>query len=115
MIGNVALVSPDMEKYTIQCDYAISSSHWGKGITTMAVGLAVTYAFRDLEMQTINSACLERNPASSRVLEKNGFIETEKFLYNNYKFKDEPAYWFQLTREKWIKRNSERDSTPERR
>jgi RimJ/RimL family protein N-acetyltransferase len=107
MVGGIDLNKPDFERRTIQCDYAISSSHWGRGIVTKAIGLAVSYAFRELDMNIVNSACLERNPASSRVLEKNGFIKTRKFIYNNDKFKNEPAHFFRLTREEWTKRNSE--------
>lgn len=67
----------------------------------------MNYAFTDLDMELVNAACLEGNPASSRVLEKNGFIETGKFILNNFKFKDEAARWFGLTWENWVKRNSE--------
>ena len=106
MVGGIDLNKADFERYTIQCDYAIHSSYWGRGIVTEATRLAINYAFLDLDMKIINAACLDRSPASSRVLEKNGFIETGKFIYNNYKFKDEPARWFRLTRENWLKRNA---------
>ena len=104
MVGGIDLNRADFEQHTIQCDYAIHSSYWSKGIVTEAIRLAVEYAFHDLDMEFVNAACLERNSASSRVLEKNGFIETKKFIYNNNKYKDEPAHWFRLTREDWENR-----------
>ncbi len=102
MIGVVELGAVDYEKRSARCDYGIASSHWGKGITTRAVALALNYAFCELGMEIVHSACLKRNPASARVLEKNGFQEMDGFLYNSSKFKNEPARRFQLIRQAWM-------------
>lgn len=102
MIGVVELGARDLEGGSIQCDYAIASAHWGKGITTKAVALALRYAFLELGMETVRSACLRRNPASARVLEKNGFLETEGFVYNSSKFEGEAARQFILTKKAWL-------------
>ena len=42
MIGVVELGAVDYEKRSARCDYGIASSHWGRGITTRAVALALT-------------------------------------------------------------------------
>ena len=102
MVGVVELGAIDLESRSIQCDYAIASAHWGKGITTKAVALALRYAFLQLGMEIVRSACLRRNPASARVLEKNGFLETEGFVYNSSKFKGEAARKFILTKAAWL-------------
>ena len=102
MVGVVELGAIDLDRRSIQCDYAIASEHWGKGITTKAVALALRYAFLELGMETVRSACLNRNPASARVLEKNGFQETEGFVYNSSKFKGEAARKFTLTKAEWL-------------
>ncbi len=102
MIGVVELGGSDLESGSIQCDYAIASAYWGKGITTKAVSLALRYAFLELGMETVRSACLRRNPGSARVLEKNGFQETEGFVYNSSKFKGEAARQFLLTKKAWL-------------
>jgi ribosomal-protein-alanine N-acetyltransferase len=107
MIGVLELKVVKGEDRTVQCDYGIASTHWGKGITTHAVGLALTYAFQELGMEVVNSGCLARNPASARVLEKNEFTEIGQFIYNSSKFKDEPARRFCLTKQKWLHRNPE--------
>jgi hypothetical protein len=39
------------------------------------------------------------------VLEKNGFVETGRFIVNNEKFKEEPAHRFELTKNVWMKIN----------
>lgn len=102
MIGVVELGAVDYEKRSARCDYGIASSHWGRGITTRAVALALNYAFCDLGMEIVHSACLKRNPASARVLKKNGFQEMDGFIYNSSKFENEPARRFQLTRQAWV-------------
>lgn len=102
MVGVVELGAFNYEKRSARCDYGIASSHWGRGIMTGAVALALNYAFCELGMDIVHSACLKRNPASARVLEKNGFQETEGFIYNSSKFKNEPARRFQLTRQAWV-------------
>ena len=101
MVGDVGLNLADFEKQTIRCDYAISSSYWGQGITTAAIKLAVSYAFNDLNMKLVISSCLDRNIASRRVLEKNGFMEKSSFIFNSNKFNNEPAHWFELTKANW--------------
>ena len=107
MIGVLELKLVKDEDRTVQCDYGIASSHWSKGITTRAVALALTYAFQELDIEVANSGCLARNPASARVLEKNGFTEIGQFIYNSSKFKDEPARRFRLTKQEWLQRNPE--------
>ncbi len=101
MIGDVGLNRPDFEEQTIRCDYAISSLYWSQGITTLAVKLAISYAFTKLDIKVIYSSCLDRNPASSRVLEKNGFSKIDQFIYNTDKFENELAYRFMLTMDQW--------------
>lgn len=88
MIGVVELNALESERRPVRCDYAIA--------------LVLDYAFNDLEVETVRSACLTRNPVSGRVLEKNGFGEGEGFIYDTSKFKSEPARRFSLTREEWL-------------
>lgn len=102
MIGVVEVGINDRENHVGQCDYAIASSHWGRGITTRAVALALEFAFGELQLETVTSACLMRNPASGRVLQKNGFTETGAFAFSCGKFQDEPARRFRLTRQEWL-------------
>ena len=105
MVGVVELGAVDYEERSVRCDYGIASSHWGRGITTRAVALALNYAFCELDMEIVHSTCLRCNPASARVLEKSEFQEMDEFLYNSSKFENEPVRRFQLTRQAWRKQN----------
>ena len=109
LIGAIDLRSIESEKRTVECGYAIAASHWGKGIATIAVALALRYAFCELRVDIVFAHCLKRNPASARVLEKNGFRETGDFASDLPKFKDEPSRAFQLTKQEWFANRSTED------
>jgi len=53
--------------------YWIGVPYWGRGFATEAAGVLTTYGFQSLGLHRITAACLVRNPASRRVLEKVGF------------------------------------------
>ena len=106
LIGALDFRSIDREDRSLECGYVIAASHWGKGITTKALSLALRYAFCELEMNVVRSSCLSRNPASARVLEKNGFRETGENISDIPKFKGEPFCEFQLTKQEWLAVNS---------
>jgi RimJ/RimL family protein N-acetyltransferase len=109
-VGVIGLNSPDFEAKSIECDYWVGVPNWGKGIGTKAVGLAVEFAFHELGMQTVFSGCWEGNPASARVLEKNGFKETESTLGTDtygQKHKGKRIRRFMLTRQEWTTMNTE--------
>ncbi|MBT3342638.1 MAG: GNAT family N-acetyltransferase [Gemmatimonadetes bacterium] len=107
VIGSLGLGAIDRDQGTGQCDYAIGSAHWNRGIMTQAVAAAVRYAFVELGLQTVRSACLQRNPASGRVLEKNRFTETHQFIYTHAKFEGEPARQFEIHRHDWLTATSD--------
>ena len=102
LVGALDFRSIDRADRSLECGYAIAVSHWGKGITTKALSLALRYAFCELDMDIVRSSCLSRNPASARVLEKNGFRETGEYASEIPKFKGEPALGFQLTKQDWL-------------
>ena len=102
LIGALDLRSIDHKNRSLECGYAIAVSHWGKGITTKALSLALRYAFFELNMDIVRSSCLTRNPASARVLEKNGFRETGEYISDIPKFEGEPFRGFQLTKQEWL-------------
>jgi len=102
MIGAIDLRSIDLDNRSIECGYVIAASHWGKGIATKAVSLALRHAYCELGLDVVWAHCLKRNPASARVLKKNGFRETGEFASDLPKFKGEPSRAFQLTKQEWL-------------
>lgn len=63
----------DVYKYNCEIGYWLSENHWGKGITTEAVGAMVKFAFEQNRWLRLFACIFENNPTSMRVLEKNGF------------------------------------------
>jgi [ribosomal protein S5]-alanine N-acetyltransferase len=55
--------------------YSIGERWNGQGLATLAVGLAVDFAFGELGLHRVQAAVMPRNAGSIRVLEKNGFRE----------------------------------------
>lgn len=55
--------------------YWISRSYWGKGMATEAVGIFL----REIAERPLIATVAEHNPASLRVLEKNGFVEERRY------------------------------------
>ena len=102
VVGTLGLGAIDRERGTGQCDYAITSTHWNCGIMTRSVAAALRFAFVDLGLEIVRSACLQRNPASGRVLEKNRFTETHQFIYTRAKFEGEPARQFEIHKRDWL-------------
>ncbi|MDE0297945.1 MAG: GNAT family N-acetyltransferase [Candidatus Poribacteria bacterium] len=107
LVGALDFRSIDRADRSLECGYAIAVSHWGKGITTKALSLALCYAFCELDMDIVRSSCLSRNLASARVLEKNGFRETGEYASEIPKFKGEPFREFRLTKKEWLSNRPE--------
>ena len=53
--------------------YVLNKDYWGRGFATEIVSTLVKFGFKELNLHRIYGTCGPDNPASSRVLEKNGF------------------------------------------
>lgn len=60
---------------TAELGYFIDPAHHGRGYGTEAVGLITEYAFDHRRLSKLTAWVLVDNPASARVLEKNGYEE----------------------------------------
>lgn len=86
---------PDVYKKTAEIGYWIGEPYWNKGIATEAVRLITAYGFDQLGFVRIHTGIFEYNPASMRVLEKNGYKKDgifEKAVLKNGKIWDEHRY-----------------------
>lgn len=64
---------PLWSPYTCEMGYWLAEPCWGRGIATAAVGLVVAHAFEARKAERVQAYVYDWNPASCRVLEKNGF------------------------------------------
>jgi len=73
--GSVSLMlGQDVERRTAEIGYWLGRSFWGRGVATEAVRAATLYAFDQLGMHRVFAVPFGRNPASTRVLEKVGYV-----------------------------------------
>ncbi len=56
--------------------YWLGKPYWGEGFATEAARRVAAFAFHDLKADALAAGWFEDNPASGRVLEKLGFVET---------------------------------------
>ncbi|MDA3822043.1 MAG: GNAT family protein [Bacteroidales bacterium] len=63
----------DVYRFNAEVGYWLSEQHWGKGITTEAVGLLVKLGFEKYSWTRIYAGVFSTNLASMKVLEKCGF------------------------------------------
>ncbi|GMW02714.1 MAG: N-acetyltransferase [Candidatus Hydrogenedentota bacterium] len=61
--------------HTFTCGYWLGEAYWGRGIATEAFGIFVAHLFREFPAQRVEASVFGWNPASARVLEKNGFVQ----------------------------------------
>ncbi len=82
--------------------YWLGAPFRGRGLATLAARLAVDFAFRQAGLPFLRARCLERNPASARVLEKAGFTYAGPLREENPKWPPgEPVRAYSLSREAW--------------
>jgi [ribosomal protein S5]-alanine N-acetyltransferase len=65
----------DIQRITAELGYWIAVPHWGTGLATAAVGLVATALFDTVPLlHRLFAIVADNNPASARVLERNGFV-----------------------------------------
>ena len=97
----------DVYRYNSEVGYWLSEARWGKGIMTEAVGAMVEHAFTKTDWLRLFASVFENNPASMRVLEKNGFrLEAvhRKAVIKGGMLMDE--HLFALLKDQWLARGS---------
>ena len=78
-IGTVGLSSITHHWGTGDLGFYVDPNAQGQGYATAGVGLLVDYAFDQRRLEKLSADVLATNPASQRVLEKNGFVEEGRF------------------------------------
>ncbi len=73
--GTISLmIGQDIARATAELGYWLGRSYWGRGIVTDAIRAATQYGFGQLGLHRIFAEPFVRNRASSRVLEKAGYV-----------------------------------------
>src|SRR4029077_9456397 len=64
----------DVHRQSAQFGYWLGEQYWRRGIVSEAIGAFVEYSFAIFELHRMEAEVYSGNPASGRVLEKNGFV-----------------------------------------
>jgi [ribosomal protein S5]-alanine N-acetyltransferase len=95
-IGGIGFnLQEDVYRRSAEIGYWIGEPFWNRGIATLAVGAAAKYAFAGFDLVRLYATVFEWNPASARVLEKNGFKlegRLEKSVFKDGKTIDSLLY-----------------------
>ena len=76
LLGDIQIANIDWRHRTATIGYGLSkASHRGKGYGTDALLTILAFAFDELDLHRISANTAEYNTASSRVLEKCGFVQ----------------------------------------
>ena len=62
-------------RHSAEMGYWLGHALWGRGLMTQAVALYAPWLMRELALYRLQATVLDSNPASARVLQKNGFEE----------------------------------------
>lgn len=98
--GMVVLEKPSKDKKTFSLGYVIGRKYWNKGITSKAIKKIINFGFNRLKLKKIIADNDEDNPASGRVLEKNGFklIKTVKQKHSRTGKEVNVLFWEKLNK-----------------
>lgn len=74
-VGGVGLtLGRDVERRSAEVGYWLGEALWGRGIATSALRAVTAHGFEALDLTRIFAVPFAGNPASSRVLEKVGYV-----------------------------------------
>lgn len=74
LIGTVTLHDLNLSGGRAELGYMLHRSHWGQGLASEAVSLAIDHAFTTLGLRRLEADIDPRNTASQRLLERLGFV-----------------------------------------
>ena len=74
LIGGIGItLGTDIYRMSAEVGYWLGEDYWGRGIVSRALGELVDWAFESFDLNRIWADPFASNPASAKVLERNGF------------------------------------------
>lgn len=88
-------IGEGVSAFTGSVGYWIGEEHWGQGYGSAAFAAFLNYVWATFEVERLQAEVFAWNPASARVLEKNGFLlegMRKRAIYKDGEFVDEGFY-----------------------
>ena len=102
LIGTCGFHKWDRQHYRAEIGYDLGHAHWGKGIMSEAIRVALAHGFENMQLNRVDAIVYSENTPSVRLLERLGFQE-EGTLRDYYhwagQFHDHSL--FSLLRREW--------------
>ncbi len=96
VIGTIDLVSVNERNECGVIGYCMSRAYWGQGIMSEALSMIMKYLFEDVGFHRLEATYLVENPASGKVMIKNGMLhegtQRKKFKGHDGEFHDLALY-----------------------
>ena len=90
IVGTVIIFNFDKEANHAEVGYVFHHKFWNMGYGTRAIGLLSDFALKDLKLHKIHARVVDVNLASTRILEKNGYVH--EGLLKDHNFTDGEYY-----------------------
>lgn len=74
-LGVIELRDLEPDHAQVELGFWLGADAWGKGYMSEAVGGVVRFSFEQLDLNRLYAYHMVRNPASGKVLQKNGFVQ----------------------------------------
>jgi ribosomal-protein-alanine N-acetyltransferase len=85
LIGTIGYHIIDKDNHRAEIGYMLHPLQWNKGLMSEAIQAVVDYGFNELGLHSIEARINPANEASSKILQKYGFIK-EGYFKENYFF-----------------------------
>ncbi|MFK7959714.1 MAG: GNAT family N-acetyltransferase [Phycisphaerales bacterium] len=116
LIGTITLASIDRSNQRAELGYALTRSHWGRGLMGEALGVLIDHAFGDGGLCRLEADVDPRNAASISSLERLGFVR-EGYLRERWRIAGEvqDSVIYGLLKDDWAEVRSTESAAEERR
>lgn len=109
VIGSLGVSPGERDETVLEPGYALSRACWGEGYMSEALGAVVRYLFDEAGVPVLGCSHAMENPASGRVMQKNGFQYTHDDIYHKFDGTAIPCRCYTLTKEQYeTKRQTDR-------
>jgi ribosomal-protein-alanine N-acetyltransferase len=84
VIGTIGFWRMQKEHYSSEIGYMLHPLYWGKGYAAEALEAVMEHGFRELKFHTVQAYLTPENTASSKLLERAGFVKEAHFRENYF-------------------------------
>ena len=92
-----------INKGEIELGYFIDPVYWNNGYATEVLKVMIKKMF-NLGFKKVIAGYFKENPASGRVMEKSGMIQSDKVDYISYRKKDHKCLYYEILNPKYVKK-----------